>query len=481
MYYKIRDDVLFRKYQGHGYIADNSEYGYRMLNDNRRLLGEKYVSASGAVMLSMLSKTARSIDDIVAELLQIFVGVEYEMLKQDTVEFYDLFVSEGFLSRGETMDTCVDQNTAAVPQLCKANLTKASLVTNDCVNAEIAPSEFLRSIHIELADACNERCIHCYIPHKHKNSMIDSSLFYRILDEARKMNIIHVTLSGGEPLLHKDIIGFLKKCRELELSVNILSNLTLLSNDLISEMKKNSLLSVQTSLYSMDATVHDSITKLRGSFEKTKNGILLLCKEKIPVQISCPIIKQNKDSFIDVIHWGWEHNIAVAIEPAIFATYDHSGCNLDNRLSLNEIGDVLTVQIQAGYAESICRTAKEKEKLTENDPICSVCRYSFCVAANGEAFPCAGWQNNVIGNLNYQTVQEIWETSKKVRELRQIRRSQFSKCTDCEDRGYCTVCMMWNSNENTDGDPFRISEYRCGVAAITHNKVEKYFREKRIE
>ena len=51
MYYKIRNDVLFRKYQGHGYIADNSEYGYRMLNDNRKYLGEKYVSASGAIML----------------------------------------------------------------------------------------------------------------------------------------------------------------------------------------------------------------------------------------------------------------------------------------------------------------------------------------------------------------------------------------------------------------------------------------------
>ena len=105
MYYKIRNDVLFRKYQGHGYIADNSEYGYRMLDDNRRYLGEKYVSASGAVMLSMLSKSPRSIDDVVGELSQIFTGVEYEVLKQDTTEFFDLFVDEGFLSRGETIDT----------------------------------------------------------------------------------------------------------------------------------------------------------------------------------------------------------------------------------------------------------------------------------------------------------------------------------------------------------------------------------------
>lgn len=291
------------------------------------------------------------------------------------------------------------------------------------------------------------------------------------------MNIIHVTLSGGEPLLHKDILGFLKRCRKLELSVNILSNLTLLTDDIISEMKKNSLLSVQVSLYSMDAVVHDSITKLNGSFEKTKNGILRLCDEGIPVQISCPIIKQNKDSYIDVLHWGWAHNIAVATEPVIFAAYDHSGCNLENRLSIEEVDDVLTVQMQEGYAESIRKTAKDKEKLTENDPICSVCRYSFCVMASGKVFPCAGWQNNVIGDLNRQTVQEVWETSDKIKELRQIKWSRFSQCVDCKDRGYCTVCMMWNSNENSDGDPFRINEHRCNVAAITHRKVDSVLQE----
>ena len=477
MYYKIRNDVLFRKYQGHGYITDNSEYGYRMLNDSRRYLGEKYVSASGAVMLSMLSKSPRSIDDVIGELSQIFTGVEYETLKQDTVEFFDVFGEEGFLSWGGTTDTCTDQFVENTLRPSGGNQVHDGIMRNDCTGGEINPNEFLRSIHIEIADACNERCVHCYIPNERKNNVIDSTLFYRIIEEGRKMNIIHVTLSGGEPLLHKDILGFLKKCRQVELSVNVLSNLTLLTNEIISEMKKNLLLSVQVSLYSMDAAVHDSITKLNGSFEKTKAGILRLCDEGIPVQISCPIIKQNKDSYIDVLHWGWAHNIAVATEPVIFAAYDHSGCNLENRLSIEEVDDVLTVQMQEGYAESIRKIARDKEKLTGNDPICSVCRYSFCVMANGKVFPCAGWQNYVIGDLNHQALQEIWETSEKIEELRQIKRSRFSKCVDCKDRGYCTVCMMWNSNENPDGDPFRINEYRCNVAAITHSKVDGILQE----
>ena len=477
MYYKIREDVLFRKYHGHGYITDNSEFGYRMLNDNQQLLGERYVSASGAVMLSMLNKSPRSIDEIVAELSKIFFGVEYEMLKQDTIEFFDLFVDEGFLCRGETIDDCTDQFIGNQSKLDSCKQIHDGIVENDCIGGEISPGDFLRSIHFEVADACNERCIHCYIPNDHKKSVIDSALFYRIIEEGRKLNIIHVTLSGGEPLFHKDIIGFMKKCRELELSVNILSNLTLLTDDMISEMKKNSLLSVQVSLYSMDASIHDSITQLKGSFERTKAGILRLCNEGIPIQISCPIMKQNKDSYIDVLQWGWAHNIAVATEPVIFASYDHSGDNIKNRLSIDEICEVLEVQMKLGYAESIHKTALNKEKMTGNDPICSVCRYSFCVTADGKAFPCAGWQNNIIGDLNHQTVQEIWEKSKKIQELRHIKRSSFPQCVDCEDRGYCTVCMMWNSNENPDGNPFRINGFRCNVAAATHSMVNKALKE----
>jgi radical SAM domain heme biosynthesis protein len=477
MYYKIRDDVLFRKYQGHGYMADNSEYGYRMINDSRRYLGEKYVSACGAVMLSMLSKSPRSIDDVVEALSRIFIGVAYETLKQDTVEFFDLFVNDRFLSRGETIDSCMDQLVEDIQQPSDCHNVQDGIAHNDFIGAEISPNDFLRSIHIEIASACNERCMHCYIPHECKNNVINAALFYRIIEEGRKMNIIHVTLSGGEPLLHKDILGFLESCRKLELSVNVLSNLTLLTDDIISEMKKNPLLSVQASLYSMDAAVHDSITKLNGSFEKTKAAILRLCDEGIPIQISCPIIKQNKDSYVDVLHWGLAHNIAVAAEPVIFASYDHSNSNLENRLSLEEVDDVLTVQMQEGYAESICKTAMDKEKLTGNDPICSICRYSFCVTAAGKVFPCAGWQNNVIGDLNHQTIQEIWETSQKIKDLREIKWSRFSQCLACNDRGYCTVCMMCNSNENADGDPFRINEYRCHVAAMTHSKVDRVIQE----
>lgn len=480
MYYKIKNDILFRQYDGYGYITDNTEFGYRLLNDNRHFSGEKYVSESGAVMLAMLNKVPRHIDDIVGELAQIFVDVEYDTLKQDTAEFFQWFVEEGYLSSGETFSDCHEQESSNFMKRLESGLAKTAVKLEDCTKEMFGPSDFLRSIHIEVASECNERCVHCYIPHEYKNKMIDSKLFYRILEEGREMNIIHVTLSGGEPLLHGDLLGFLAKCRELDLSVNVLSNLTLLTDEIVTEMKKNPLLSVQTSIYSMNSLIHDSITKCKGSLEKTKRGVLKLLSANIPLQISCPVMKQNKDSFVDVIRWGRAHHIAVAVEHEIFASYDRSGSNLINRLSLEDVGEVMDRQISEGYADIMREAAIEKEALTGDSPVCSICRYSFCVSAEGDVFPCVGWQTNIIGNLNRQTVREIWETSEKIRELRQIKRKSFSGCVTCVDRGYCTVCMMCNSNENLDGDAFRINDFHCKVATMIHGKVDMFFQEKSV-
>ena len=54
------------------------------------------------------------------------------------------------------------------------------------------------ALHIEVASECNERCVHCYIPHEDKLKMIKSSLFYHLIEEGRNMNIVNQTASEGE-------------------------------------------------------------------------------------------------------------------------------------------------------------------------------------------------------------------------------------------------------------------------------------------
>lgn len=192
----------------------------------------------------------------------------------------------------------------------------------------------------------------------------------------------------------------------------------------------------------------------------------------IPVQISCPIMKQNKNDFSTVQEWGEKNNISVLIDYVIFAAYDHSKCNLQNRLSLDEVESAIESQLCKDYINSLREIAINKESLTEDDPICSICKYFFCISAEGDVFPCVGWQSKIVGNIKNDSIKELWENSAELNRLRSIKWKQFPKCVSCKNKGYCTVCMMSNANENPNGDIFKIEEYHCQVASLIHRKID---------
>lgn len=274
-------------------------------------------------------------------------------------------------------------------------------------------------------------------------------------------------------MLHHDFIHFLQKCNEYNFSVNVLSNLTLLTEDIIREMKRNPLLGVQTSLYSMDANVHDSITKLQGSFEKTTSGIIKLVENNIPLQISCPIMKQNLQTYAEVIDWGLARNINVSTDYVMIAKYDHSIQNLENRLSLSDVNKIIIkkANCDSAYLKKIQSEAEEKANMHPGDPICSICHSSICVSENGQAYPCAGWQDYNIGDLNAMSLKDIWEHSDKIKYLRGLRRSDFPQCIECQNNKYCTMCLVRNANEEPSGNPLKVNEYFCKIAELQKDLV----------
>ncbi len=288
------------------------------------------------------------------------------------------------------------------------------------------------------------------------------------------MKLLHLTLTGGEPMLHKNFVDFLKKCKEYNLSVNVLSNLTLLNDEIIEEMKTNRLLGVHVSLYSMDSKIHDAITQIKGSFEITKSAILKLKENDVPLQISCPIMKQNKNYYRDVLNWAKIHNIHVGCDYVIIARFDHTTQNLRNRLSINDIKEVINEKIanEPKYLELMEKESEKKKNSTSDDIVCSVCHSSICIADNGNVYPCAGWQDYVVGNVNKTSLKDIWNNSKKVQYLRNLRKRDFPKCIQCLEKDYCTMCMVRNANEHPLGDPLAVNEFFCNIAKLNKKIVQ---------
>jgi radical SAM protein with 4Fe4S-binding SPASM domain len=100
------------------------------------------------------------------------------------------------------------------------------------------------------------------------------------------------------------------------------------------------------------------------------------------------------------------------------------------------------------------------------------------MVANGNLYPCAGWQDYIVGNIKEQSLREIWDNSPKVQYLRALRKKDFPKCLSCADKSFCAMCMVRNANENqelsqagTVGDPLKINEHFCKVAALNRKIV----------
>lgn len=489
MYFKQKSNVMYRNYGSFGYITDNRNFGYKMADDEEDYIGDKIVSESGAVFLSVLSRIPQSIDDLVKKICNQFTDVDIHMIKNDAIEFYSALEEDGFIVSGETFQECnrKDQGNS-FKKLKRGKKKDDSTLQNELDNSvqNFFDEYFdgkpqLTSLHIEIISECNERCIHCYIPHDKKINIMEPDMFYNILEQCKKMNLLHLTISGGEPLAHKNFLDFIKKCNEYNFSINVLSNLTLLTYEIIEEMKRNPLLCVQTSLYSMEAMIHDAITQKRGSFEKTKLAILELIKNGIPVQISCPIMKQNLDSYKDVIKWGKEYNINVNSDYVIIAGYDHTIQNLNCRLSTADVREIINKQIDNNpkYLEAMEKEYVKKKSMNSDDYICSVCHSSICISENGNVYPCPGWKDYILANISETKLSDIWNNSEKVKYLRNLRRRDFPQCIECTEKEFCTMCMVRNANEHPQGNPLEVNQYFCEIAKV--NKAVYFDRKSKID
>jgi radical SAM protein with 4Fe4S-binding SPASM domain len=472
MLYRQKFDTFIRIYDDVGYITNKSDFADRVTD------------ASGAVFLSALSRSPQSLEMLCEKIAASFTGVTPQDIREDVAEFYAMLETDRFIVSGETPEELDTKDArfsyaALNPKTTKTDFTpqilRAAKSSQEYLEEHFKDNPHLVSLQIELSSRCNERCVHCYIPHENKTSDIEPELFYEVIKQCKEMGVLSITLSGGEPMLHKNFCDFLRKAKEYDFSINILSNLTLLNDEIIAEMKANRLSSVQVSLYSTKPEIHDSITMLPGSFYKTRDNILRLIENDIPLQISCPTMKQNKNCFADVMKWAHDHKCRATTDFIMMARYDHTTGNLDNRLDLDDVGKVITDIIEGDtqYQKGILGNdfAERDQRDRSNDIVCGVCVSSICMVANGNIYPCAGWQDYVCGNVRETPLGEIWENAPKVKYLRGLRKKDFPKCVQCPDRGFCAMCMVRNANENPEGDPLKINRHFCRVAALNRKIV----------
>lgn len=481
MYYCQSFYTLIRDYGTIGYIVSN------------RLARDRVVDQIGSIFLSGVSRTPQSIDAIVDKILPIFNDVDRETLIRDVAEFYDSFVDAGFLIKGESAEECKAKEKVfsyTTSEFATPRGDKGGWRVNIMDSTQVFLERFyeknpsLNAIQVELTSKCNERCIHCYIPHEYKITEMPFELYKSILMQMSEMKALYLTLSGGEPMLHPRFLECLKEAQKYDFSIEILSNLTLLTDEIIEVLKDTRLNSIQTSLYSMNPKHHDAITTIKGSFHKTMDSIEKLIANDIPLEISCPTMGINKDDYKDVLEWGDKHKIRVGTDCIMMAKYNHDATNLQTRLTLEEVTKVLSADMEfSSKFQSSVYKASHKEELREylcnpDRRLCGAGRNSACITANGNLCPCAGWQQLVCGNVKEKPLKEIWENSNELKYVRSITFKDLNngKCLNCENALYCAPCLVRNANESPSNNPLEVNKHFCDVAAINKKLVEDWRR-----
>lgn len=284
------------------------------------------------------------------------------------------------------------------------------------------------SVMIELLTKCNLKCEHCYLP-SHTNAGLSFDRIKKMLLELRELGILNVSLTGGEIFLRDDLFEIIEIARSLYMRVFLLSNGTLLNSESINKLKNLHISEFSTTIFSMNPDVHDSVTKKSGSLVTLLHNLEELKKTGIIIRIKTPLMKKNLGNFIDIQLYCEENGFDYLVSPLIFPKNDGDESPKDLRIQNKDLSSAMKV------IDSINRN----DHLHVNDVPCAALFYSFAIDCKGDIYPCNSFFYK-IGNINKQSLREIWYSSEDFQMIKSIKNSDLKCCNGCEFQKQCDRC-----------------------------------------
>ncbi|MEO0124158.1 MAG: radical SAM protein [candidate division WOR-3 bacterium] len=261
---------------------------------------------------------------------------------------------------------------------------------------------------------CNLNCEFCYVGHKGYPELNTSDLkkiIFKIYNEA---NVPSVSFTGGEPLLRKDIVSLIEYANKIGLWTNLITNGTMLTTDLVKSLKKAGLHSAQVSLEGPNGEIHDRITRVKNSFEKTINGIKYLLEEKITVHTNTTVSRHNinhLEGILLLIKTLGLKRLSMNLMIPCGSAENRS----DLWIPYSEIGPYILKIKHLAQKENIQFLWYSPVPMCEFNPIAYGLGNKSCAAITGllsidpmgNILPCSSWREPV-GSLLKNNFKEIW-------------------------------------------------------------------------
>lgn len=341
-------------------------------------------------------------------------------------------------------------------------------------------------VALNLTERCNLGCAHCYLDAKVMREGAADELNTEELKEV--LNGIAevgpeamVVLTGGEPLLRRDIEELASHATGLGLMVVVGSNGIMLTPDRIARLQSSGVAGIGLSVDSLDPDRHDAFRGRKGAWAKTMAGIDACAAAGLPFQIHFSVTDDTAHEIDDMV--AFARDIGALVLNVFFMVCTGRGERYSD-ISPEKYEDVLRrvavaardekrLMVRAKCAPHFKRIAMEMDP---DWPITSAHGYDAggCIAAtryarvtpNGHVTPCPFMETSA-GSVRQTGFAEIWNTSAELQKLRAPKLE--GRCGICEFQKLCGGCRArpLARDGNAMGEDFLCNYQPSGGAVIS--------------
>lgn len=317
------------------------------------------------------------------------------------------------------------------------------------IELESIARKHLLAVTWEITSKCNAKCVFCYSK-KYRNNKEDSLFWEKIQQiavEMKNLGVWSIQITGGEPLMRKDIFEILKLFKDLRFRVHLTTNGMLLTPFAIKKLASLRIDEITVSVHTLREKVFEKLWGVKKYFLKKQIENILRMKEAgINVNISVVITKYNINEYL----------------PMEFFWKDKGILNVKWNIVTPGIEDKETLNLTPGVEqlESFYRNLYKNKKINYriikfNDSKkityrCNAGINHLSIDWNGNVYPCTILTRYKVGNIFKDSLKRIWENSKHLQELRKIKDKDYKYCMECSAKDFCVICIgnNYNSTKN---------------------------------
>ena len=349
-------------------------------------------------------------------------------------------------------------------------------------NAEMLYTEKvggITSAMFELTYNCSERCIHCYNEgaarndeeksHRGDRKELTLDEYKKLIDDLYEQGLIKVCLSGGDPFSKPFAWDIIEYLYNKGIAFDIFTNGQRIVND-VKRLADYYPRLIGVSIYSGLPEVHDYITRIKGSWERSMKVIRELSLLGTSVNVKCCVMRPNLKSYYMVADIANECGFVPQFEVNLTDSIEGDKCvSKYLRLRPEELEIVLRDDNIPLYVGKEAPNYGGQKRQMDAMP-CGAGENSICITPEGNVIPCCSF-HTLFGNIKEESIKGIIEHSKERIYWLSLSLNKYEECGQHDYCDFCNLCPGTNLIEH--GTPLRACNVNCHVAKIRYGLAKK--------